>query len=512
MIRFLLAINPGNRDFNISFLGKNRIYCHFCFDNFLQGGKRKDMSSQKQSKKQKTDQLSLKKQKLSSAASSPASKSSAAKSKAKPKKASSKKDKTIKKDTPNDKIQSNEINTSKVNTSKVNAPEVKPSKEKASEAKPHEATPDAPKKDEDPKPKKESSAKSNAVDQKPKHKWKKPLAIVVIIAALCGAGCAAKYKYDEETNILSLKVDKKMPIQLEEKTANKFKAKDIVRKCTGDLKISGKLSSQKYKKQPITFTYTKGWSTKKETVNIFVIKANTEPKIVLKNSLINVQKDDKDFKPSNVIKSITDCNGHTIPLKSHTKIYKKDLKKKKNIAYFVGDPIDVSKTGVYTVKLKVFDDQGVRSEATFVVNVTNNKKESDKKIEEIKNNIFESGTSGSQSGNVEIREEVVESGNDYRPSSSTPGVSRGTSTGRNQGSSFVIRDDTDKSDHSSGNTSSPANDPTPTPTPEAPATPAVDNSTVFSDYRAALNKAREIGSHVETTQDSKGNTIYVIVN
>lgn len=366
----------------------------------------------------------------------------------------------------------------------------------------------------DEEPKKEEAADVLKKDVK-KGAWKKPLGIILLIAALCGAGCAAKYKYDEETNVLSLKVDKNMPIQLEEKTANKFKAKDIVRKCTGDLKISGKLSSQKYKKQPITFTYTKGWSTKKETVNILVIKANTEPKIVLKNSLINVQKDDKDFKPSNVIKSIKDCKGNTIPLKSHTKIYKKDLKKKKNIAYFTGDQVDVSKTGVYTVKLKVFDNQGVRSEASFVVNVTNDKKASDKKIEEIKNNIFHSNESGSQSGNVEIREEVVDSGNDYRPASSiasgsnSGNTSSSTASGTNRNASFVIRDDTDNS--SSNNTKKPANEPTVTPEPEEPATPAVDNSTVFSDYRAALEKAKASGNHVETTQDSKGNTIYVIV-
>ena len=254
---------------------------------------------------------------------------------------------------------------------------------------------------------------------------------------------------------------------------------------------------------------------KKETVNILVIKANTEPKIVLKNSLINVQKDDKDFKPSNVIKSIKDCKGNTIPLKSHTKIYKKDLKKKKNIAYFTGDQVDVSKTGVYTVKLKVFDNQGVRSEASFVVNVTNDKKASDKKIEEIKNNIFHSNESGSQSGNVEIREEVVDSGNDYRPASSiasgsnSGNTSSSTASGTNRNASFVIRDDTDNS--SSNNTKKPANEPTVTPEPEEPATPAVDNSTVFSDYRAALEKAKASGNHVETTQDSKGNTIYVIV-
>lgn len=366
----------------------------------------------------------------------------------------------------------------------------------------------------DEEPKKEEAADVLKKDVK-KGAWKKPLGIILLIAALCGAGCAAKYKYDEETNVLSLKVDKNMPIQLEEKTANKFKAKDIVRKCTGDLKISGKLSSQKYKKQPITFTYTKGWSTKKETVNILVIKANTEPKIVLKNSLINVQKDDKDFKPSNVIKSIKDCKGNTIPLKSHTKIYKKDLKKKKNIAYFTGDQVDVSKTGVYTVKLKVFDNQGVRSEASFVVNVTNDKKASDKKIEEIKNNIFHSNESGSQSGNVEIREEVVDSGNDYRPASSiasgsnSGNTSSSTASGTNRNASFVIRDDTDNS--SSNNTKKPANEPTVTPEPEEPATPAVDNSTVFFDYRAALEKAKASGNHVETTQDSKGNTIYVIV-
>lgn len=366
----------------------------------------------------------------------------------------------------------------------------------------------------DEEPKKEEAADVLKKDVK-KGTWKKPLGIILLIAALCGAGCAAKYKYDEETNVLSLKVDKNMPIQLEEKTANKFKAKDIVRKCTGDLKISGKLSSQKYKKQPITFTYTKGWSTKKETVNILVIKANTEPKIVLKNSLINVQKDDKDFKPSNVIKSIKDCKGNTIPLKSHTKIYKKDLKKKKNIAYFAGDQVDVSKTGVYTVKLKVFDNQGVRSEASFVVNVTNDKKASDKKIEEIKNNIFHSNESGSQSGNVEIREEVVNSGNDYRPASSVASgsnsgnTSSSTASGTNRNASFVIRDDTNNS--SSNNTKKPANEPTVTPEPEEPATPAVDNSTVFSDYRAALEKAKASGNHVETTQDSKGNTIYVIV-
>lgn len=366
----------------------------------------------------------------------------------------------------------------------------------------------------DEEPKKEEAADVLKKDEK-KGKWKKPLGIILLIAALCGAGCAAKYKYDEETNVLSLKVDKNMPLQLEEKTANKFKAKDIVRKCTGDLKISGKLSSQKYKKQPITFTYTKGWSTKKETVNILVIKANTEPKIVLKNSLINVQKDDKDFKPSNVIKSIKDCKGNTIPLKSHTKIYKKDLKKKKNIAYFAGDQVDVSKTGVYTVKLKVFDNQGVRSEASFVVNVTNDKKASDKKIEEIKNNIFHSNESGSQSGNVEIREEVVDSGNDYRPASSVASgsnsgnTSSSTASGTNRNASFVIRDDTNNS--SSNNTKKPANEPTVTPEPEEPATPAVDNSTVFSDYRAALEKAKASGNHVETTQDSKGNTIYVIV-
>ena len=362
--------------------------------------------------------------------------------------------------------------------------------------------------------KKEDVADASKKEAK-KGKWKKPLGIILLIAALCGVGCVAKYKYDEETNVLSLKVDKNMPIQLEEKTANKFKAKDIVRKCTGNLKISGKLSSQKYKKQPITFTYTKGWSTKKETVNILVIKANTEPKIVLKNSLINVQKDDKDFKPSNVIKSIKDCKGNTIPLKSHTKIYKKDLKKKKNIAYFTGDQVDVSKTGVYTVKLKVFDNQGVRSEASFVVNVTNDKKASDKKIEEIKNNIFHSNESGSQSGNVEIREEVVDSGNDYRPASSTSSGSNSgnnsssTASGTNGNASFVIRDDTNNS--SSNHTKKPANEPTVTPEPEEPATPAVDNSTVFSDYRAALEKAKASGNHVETTQDSKGNTIYVIV-
>lgn len=337
------------------------------------------------------------------------------------------------------------------------------------------------------------------------------IGLVAIIAAI-GAGCGAKYKYDEATNVLELKVSDKLPVQVEEKKAKNFKAKDLIKSCTGNLTISGKLDSQKYTKQTIDFTYTKGWSTKHKTIKILVSKANEQPKIQLKNTLVNVQVGDSSFKLSDVVDSIKADDGGKIPYKSKTKIYKKIQKEKKSIAYFQGtDGLDVNTVGYYVIHLYAFDSQGMHTKATFIVNVTKDKEKADKKIEDIKNNVLDTSTI-TNSSNVKTTNEVVNNASNSSSTSNASSVSQqpastststtteakkdNTSISTNKNDSK--KEDTNKSDT---NNSEIACEPA----------PVVDNKKVFDDYTSAITAAKESGNSIETQEDSCGNTIYVLV-
>lgn len=361
----------------------------------------------------------------------------------------------------------------------------------------------------------QTQAPSN--EKKPLSKGKKIAIAVIAIAAAIGAGCGAKYKYDEDTNVLELKVSEALPVQIKEKKAKNFKAKDLVKSCTGDLTISGKLDSQKYTKQTIDFTYTKGWSTKHKTIKVLVSKANEQPKIKLKNTLVNVQVGDSSFKLSDVVDSIKADDGQKISYKSKTKVYKKIQKEKKNIAYFQGtDGLDVNTVGYYIVHLYAFDSQGMHTKATFVVNVTKDKEKADKKIEDIKNNVLDTSTI-TNSSNVEVSNETVnDSSSSNNTSNST--TSSTSQTASNSTSSTAEKktdtsssttdtskkeDKTDGSNKDSGKMDSktePACEPT-----------VVDNKTTFDDYTKAIEAAKANGNNIETQEDACGNTIYVLV-
>ena len=353
--------------------------------------------------------------------------------------------------------------------------------------------------------------------KKPLSKKKKISIGLVALIAIIGAGCGAKYKYDDDTNVLELKVSEALPVQIEEKKAKNFKAKDLVKSCTGDLTISGKLDSQKYKKQSIDFTYTKGWSTKHKTIKVLVSKANEEPKIKLKNTLVNVQVGDSSFKLSDVVDSIKSDDGEKIPYKSKTKVYKKIQKQKKNIAYFQGtDGLDVNTVGYYIVHLYAFDSQGMHTKATFIVNVTKDKEKADKKIEDIKNNVLDTSTI-SNSSNVVTSNEVVNDSSKTTTNANTSAASSTTSTNQSSNSSSSSTKTDSKKDDSTTNKTedkkddSNKNQDTSNSEIACDPTPIVDNKTVFDDYKKAVESAKENGNSIETQEDSCGNTIYVLV-
>lgn len=351
--------------------------------------------------------------------------------------------------------------------------------------------------------------------KKPLSKKKKVSISLIALIAILGAGCGAKYKYDEDTNILELKVSEILPVQIEEKKAKNFKAKDLVKSCTGNLTISGKLDSQKYKKQSIDFTYTKGWSTKHKTIKVLVSKANEEPKIKLKNTLVNVQVGDSSFKLSDVVDSIKSDDDEKIPYKSKTKVYKKIQKQKKNIAYFQGtDGLDVNTVGYYVVHLYAFDSQGMHTKATFIVNVTKDKEKADKKIEDIKNNVLDTSTI-SNSSNVVTTNEVVndssKNSTNTSTSSSTTSTTQNTNSNNNSTKNDSKKDDSttnkteDKKDDSNKDKDTSDSEIACDPTP------VVNNKTVFDDYKKAVEAAKTNGNSIETQEDSCGNTIYVLV-
>lgn len=353
--------------------------------------------------------------------------------------------------------------------------------------------------------------------KKPLSKKKKISLGLVTLIAIIGAGCGAKYKYDDDTNVLELKVSEALPVQIEEKKAKNFKAKDLVKSCTGDLTISGKLDSQKYNKQSIDFTYTKGWSTKHKTIKVLVSKANEEPKIKLKNTLVNVQVGDSSFKLSDVVDSIKSDDGEKIPYKSKTKVYKKIQKQKKNIAYFQGtDGLDVNTVGYYIVHLYAFDSQGMHTKATFIVNVTKDKEKADKKIEDIKNNVLDTSTI-SNSSNVVTSNEVVNDSSKATANTNTSAASSTTSTSQNSNSnSSSTKTDSKKDDSTTNKTEdkkddSNKNQDTSNSEIACDPTPVVDNKTVFDDYKKAVESAKANGNSIETQEDSCGNTIYVLM-
>lgn len=352
--------------------------------------------------------------------------------------------------------------------------------------------------------------------KKPLSKKKKIYLGLITLIAIIGAGCGAKYKYDDDTNVLELKVSEALPVQIEEKKAKNFKAKDLVKSCTGNLTISGKLDSQKYKKQSIDFTYTKGWSTKHKTIKVLVSKANEEPKIKLKNTLVNVQVGDSSFKLSDVVDSIKSDDDEKIPYKSKTKVYKKIQKQKKNIAYFQGvDGLDVNTVGYYIVHLYAFDSQGMHTKATFIVNVTKDKEKADKKIEDIKNNVLDTSTI-SNSSNVVTSNEVVNDSSKTNTNANTSTVSSTTSTNQNSNSNNSTKTDSKKDDSTTNKTEdkkddSNKNQDTSNSEIACDPTPIVDNKTVFDDYKKAVESAKANGNSIETQEDSCGNTIYVLM-
>lgn len=365
-------------------------------------------------------------------------------------------------------------------------------------------------------------SKENSIPEstkKPLSKKKKVSIGLIALIAIIGAGCGAKYKYDEDTNVLELKVSEILPVQIEEKKAKNFKAKDLVKSCTGNLTISGKLDSQKYKKQSIDFTYTKGWSTKHKTIKVLVSKANEEPKIKLKNTLVNVQVGDSSFKLSDVVDSIKSDDDEKIPYKSKTKVYKKIQKQKKNIAYFQGtDGLDVNTVGYYVVHLYAFDSQGMHTKATFIVNVTKDKEKADKKIEDIKNNVLDTSTI-SNSSNVVTTNEVVNdsSKNSTSTNASSSSSTTTTSTTQNTNSNNnSAKNDSKKDDSTTNKTEDKKDDSnkdkdTSDSEIACDPTPVVNNKTVFDDYKKAVEVAKTNGNSIETQEDSCGNTIYVLV-
>lgn len=336
-------------------------------------------------------------------------------------------------------------------------------------------------------------------------------AVIAIIAglAIVGIGCGTKYMYDDKTNVLVLKTSDKIPVQLEEEKAQKFKAKDLVKSCTGDLTISGKLDSQKYVKQPIDFTYTKGWSTKKKTVNVLVSAKKERPKIKLKNNFMNAQLGDSTFEISDIVKSIKSDKGKIIPLKSKTMVYKKIQKQTKNIAYFQGsDGFDITKEGYYVIHLYAFDENGLHTKASFVVNVTKDKKAADQKIEDIKNNVLDSGTI-QNSENVSTDNEIVidDSGSEVvNVDSPTVTKKQTVSPSSDNKQQNQNTSDTNKENKKDDSTKpeKPKQDAACTPTP------AVNNVTIFDDYSKAISAAQKTHTSIETKSDSCGNTIYVL--